>query len=71
MTSNRRPGGLRPWPPRLLYVLTHLAYGGAETQVVELARRFAGRGWTVEVLSLMPVDGLTERLDEAGVNAPF
>jgi glycosyltransferase involved in cell wall biosynthesis len=53
---------------RLLYVLTHLAYGGAETQVVELARRFAGRGRTVEVLSLMPVDGLTDRLDEAGVS---
>lgn len=52
---------------RVLYVLTHLAYGGAETQVVELARHFAGRGWTVEVLSLMAVDGLTERLADSGI----
>jgi glycosyltransferase involved in cell wall biosynthesis len=52
---------------KLLYALTHLAYGGAETQVVELARRFKDRGATVEILSLMDPDGLTDRLAEKGI----
>ena len=52
---------------KLLYALTHLAYGGAETQVVELARRFQDRGARVEILSLMDADGLTDRLDERGI----
>jgi len=52
---------------KLLYALTHLAYGGAETQVVELARRFKDRGAEVEILSLMDADGLTDRLAERGI----
>lgn len=52
---------------KLLYALTHLAYGGAETQVVELARRFKDRGAVVEILSLMDADGLTDRLAERGI----
>ncbi|HHO51517.1 MAG TPA: glycosyltransferase [Deltaproteobacteria bacterium] len=51
----------------ITYVLTHLAYGGAETQVVELCRHVAGLGWQVSVISLMPPSGLTERLDQLGV----
>lgn len=53
--------------PSVTYVLTHLAYGGAETQVVELCRHVARLGWAPSVVSLMPPSGLTERLAEIGV----
>lgn len=49
------------------FVLTHLAYGGAETQVVELCSCLRDRGWDVSLVSLMPPSGLTERLDELQV----
>lgn len=52
---------------RLHFVVTHLAYGGAETQVVELAAEMVRRGWGVRVTSLMSADGLTDRLDALGV----
>src|SRR5690606_29616627 len=52
---------------RVHYVVTHLAYGGAETQVVELSAEMVRRGWDVRVTSLMPADGLTDRLDELGI----
>lgn len=51
----------------ITYVLTHLAYGGAETQVVELCRHVASLGWQVSVISMMPPSGLTDRLDQIGV----
>ncbi|MCB9689600.1 MAG: glycosyltransferase [Alphaproteobacteria bacterium] len=52
---------------KLLFVVTHLAYGGAETQVVELCAHFVRRGWEVSLVSLMTPSGLTERLDALGV----
>jgi len=54
---------------RVTYVLTHLAYGGAETQVVELCRHVQRLGWQPSIVSLMAPSGLTERLEELGV--PF
>lgn len=53
---------------RLLYVVTHLAYGGAEAQVVELGAQMVQRGWSVGVVSLMPPSGHVERLQELGVS---
>ena len=39
---------------RIVYVLTSLGMGGAERQVVALAKRMAGRGHTVALLILRP-----------------
>jgi glycosyltransferase involved in cell wall biosynthesis len=40
-------------PRSLLFVITTLDRGGAETQVVHLARGFVARGWRVEVAALL------------------
>ncbi|MCA9492962.1 MAG: glycosyltransferase [Myxococcales bacterium] len=52
---------------KLMFVVTHLAYGGAETQVVELCSHFVRKGWEVSLVSLMTPSGLTDRLDALGV----
>ncbi|MEN0068297.1 MAG: glycosyltransferase [Myxococcota bacterium] len=58
---------MRKSPPSVTYVLTHLAYGGAETQVVELCRHVKELGWRPSILSLMRPSGLLERLADIGV----
>ncbi|MEO0603622.1 MAG: glycosyltransferase, partial [Myxococcota bacterium] len=52
---------------RVTYVLTHLSYGGAETQVVELCRHVRQLGWEPSIISLMTPSGLTGRLEELGI----
>jgi glycosyltransferase involved in cell wall biosynthesis len=52
---------------RILFLLTSLVYGGAETQVVYLATRFKSRGWEVSVVSLMPPKAYVEDLEAAGI----
>lgn len=52
---------------RILFVLTGLAYGGAETQLVRLATRLKSRGWEVSVVSLMPPKAYVEDLEAAGI----
>jgi glycosyltransferase involved in cell wall biosynthesis len=52
---------------RILFVLTGLAYGGAETQLVRLATRLKSRGWEVSVVSLMPPKAYVEDLEVAGI----
>jgi len=52
---------------RVTYVLTNLAYGGAEAQVVELCGQVRSLGWEPSIVSLMTPSGLTERLEELGV----
>jgi glycosyltransferase involved in cell wall biosynthesis len=52
---------------RILFLLTSLAYGGAETQVVRLAIRLKLRGWEVAVASLMPPKAYVEDLEAAGI----
>jgi glycosyltransferase involved in cell wall biosynthesis len=52
---------------RILFVLTGLAYGGAETQLVRLAIRLKLRGWEVAVASLMPPKAYVEDLEAAGI----
>jgi len=52
---------------RILFLVTGLAYGGAETQVVYLATRFKSRGWEVGVVSLIPPKAYIEDLEKADV----
>ena len=52
---------------QILFLLTSLAYGGAETQVVRLAIRLKLRGWEVAVASLMPPKAYVEDLEAAGI----
>lgn len=54
-------------PPRLLYVITSLTYGGAERELVQVASRLSRRGWPVEVVSMLPPDALVDELEAAGV----
>jgi len=52
---------------RLMFLITDLACGGAETQAVHLALRLQSRGWEVQVVSLMPPRAYVEELDAAGI----
>jgi glycosyltransferase involved in cell wall biosynthesis len=52
---------------RILFLVTGLAYGGAETQVVYLATRFKSRGWEVGVVSLIPPKAYIEDFEKADV----
>jgi len=51
-----------------MLVVTGLDYGGAETQVVELALRFKERGWSVGVVTLVPPSVYAPELAAAGVD---
>lgn len=52
---------------KILFLITGLAYGGAETQLVNLATRLKGRGWDVRVVSMLPPQAFTDELKEAGI----
>lgn len=55
-------------PPRhVALIVTSLSYGGAQTQVVALARRFRARGWRVTLLSMLPPEAFTDDLRADGV----
>ncbi|MGO0062397.1 glycosyltransferase [Brevibacillus fluminis] len=54
-------------PFRLALVTTGLTYGGAETQVVNLAIAFKRRGWEVMVVTLIPPLAYVEELSENGI----
>ena len=51
----------------VLFLITGLAYGGAETQLVNLAISLKKRGWKVRVVSMLPPQAFTEELKEAGI----
>jgi len=51
----------------VLYATTGLGYGGAETQVVNLALGVKRRGWEVNVVSLLAPEAHTELLLEEGI----
>jgi glycosyltransferase involved in cell wall biosynthesis len=42
-------------PRRVAFVITSTGVGGAESQVLELARSFRSRGWGVGVVSMLPM----------------
>jgi glycosyltransferase involved in cell wall biosynthesis len=51
----------------VLFVSTDLEVGGAEHEVVDMAMRLTGRGWSVAVVSLKPSGPASERLVLAGI----
>ncbi|MEX2446314.1 MAG: glycosyltransferase [Dehalococcoidia bacterium] len=54
-------------PQRVTFVTTALRHGGAEHQVVLLARGLSQRGWRVGVVSMRPPEAHVEALRDAGV----
>jgi glycosyltransferase involved in cell wall biosynthesis len=52
---------------RIAFLANQLAYGGAERQLVVLARSLRDRGHIVSVLTLSPGGGLEQELHDAGV----
>jgi len=54
--------------PDVLLVITDLAVGGAEHQVIDLSIRLARRGWRVHLVSLQPPAMPLGALNEAGVS---
>ena len=48
-------------------LITGLAYGGAETQLVNLVTSLKKRGWEVRVVSMLSPQAFTEELKEAGI----
>ncbi|MGQ9780341.1 MAG: glycosyltransferase [Bacillota bacterium] len=53
--------------PSCLFLITDLAYGGAETQLVHLATRLKARGWRVRVVSMLPPEAYREELAASGI----
>lgn len=51
----------------IVFVTTSLGIGGSETQLVRLATRLKQRGWTVKVISLLPLRGYVDELQEADI----
>jgi glycosyltransferase involved in cell wall biosynthesis len=53
----------------LVFVITDYPYGGAQTQVIDLAIRLKARGWKVGVMSIMTPEAppLIKMLDDAGI----
>jgi len=52
---------------RLIFLVTGLAYGGAETQVVQLAKGLKSRGWDVKVVSVTCPRAYVEELQRQGI----
>ena len=46
----------------IMFLINDLAYGGAEVQVVELAKRLKERGWSVSFVSMLPPEAFVEEL---------
>lgn len=54
-------------PGSVVYVITTTGFGGAERQVLDLASTFRARGWTVGVISMLPMNDQFEPLRRDGV----
>jgi len=52
---------------QILFLITGLAYGGAETQLVNLATKLKCRGWDVRVVSMLPPQAFVEELKNAHI----
>lgn len=51
----------------LAFLTTGLAYGGAETQLVRLARQLSTRGWVVRIVSMLPPQAYLDELVASGI----
>ena len=52
---------------RVMYVTTGLSYGGAETQLKNVALCLKQRGWSLSVVSMLPPRAYVEELEAAGI----
>lgn len=52
---------------KLIFLTTGLVYGGAETQLVQLARGIKTRGWGVKVVSMLPPQAYVADLEDLGI----
>jgi len=52
---------------KVMFLITGLAYGGAETQLVNLATKLKCRGWDVRVVSMLPPQAFVEELKNADI----
>src|ERR1700686_440500 len=52
---------------RLLFLCTGLNRGGAETQLLSLARELVCRGWKLSVVSMISGGALRDELKDAGI----
>lgn len=59
--------GVMPEQKNLVFIITSLAYGGAETQLVQLARRLRSRRWNVRIVSMIPPQAFVEEFEQAGI----
>ncbi len=53
--------------PRVTLLTTGLAVGGAESQVVLLAKSLLRKGWRVEIVSMLPPSAFQQTLDEDSI----
>lgn len=54
-------------PASICFLITSLAYGGAEIQLLRLATRLRARGWDVRVVSMRPPKAYVHELEAAGI----
>jgi len=52
---------------RIVYVTTGLSYGGAETQIKNLALYLKQRKWSLSVVSMLPPQAYVDELESAGI----
>lgn len=52
---------------RVFFITTGIDYGGAETQLVNLAKRLKMRGWNVRVVSMLRPQAYVDDLEQAGI----
>lgn len=52
---------------QVLFLATGLGYGGAESQLVQLAIRLKNRGWGVGVVSMLPPEAYVDELEAAAI----
>lgn len=51
----------------IIFIITGLAYGGAETQLVRLAIRLKARGWEIRVVTLMLPKAYVQELEASSI----
>jgi len=51
----------------ICFIITSLANGGAETQLMRCAHRLKARGWDVRVVSMTPPKAYVQELEAAGI----
>lgn len=57
-----------PFHKNIIFLTTGLNYGGAETQLVQLAMQLKARSWSVKLISMLPPEAYVEELTKAGIS---